>query len=53
MTNRSRLLGALTNPRPTTVTIAIRPLSVWDGGGCRSDLGLKKTKIFLHEGLDS
>jgi hypothetical protein len=40
-------------PCPTFVTIAKRPF-VWagDGGGCRADLGQKRTKIFLQTKLD-
>jgi len=40
-------------PHPTSVTIAIRPLSRRDGGGYRSDLGQARTGIFLRKGLDT
>jgi hypothetical protein len=39
-------------PYPTSVTIAIRPSEGRDGEGCRFDLGLSKTEIFLKRGLD-
>ena len=39
-------------PYPTSVTIAIRPSAGRDGEGCRFDLGLSKTEIFLKRGLD-
>jgi hypothetical protein len=41
------------HPNLTSVTIAKRPSCVGrDGERCRSDLGEKNTRIFLHEGLD-
>jgi hypothetical protein len=40
-------------PRPTSVTIAIRPSVGWDGERSRSDLGQARTEIFLQMGLDS
>jgi hypothetical protein len=38
--------------RPAAVTIACRPSVGRDGGGYRSDLGQRKTGIFLKTGLD-
>src|ERR1700681_4398070 len=37
---------------PASVTIAIRPSSGVDGGGYKSDLGFRKTRIFFQTGLD-
>ena len=37
---------------PASVTIAIRPSSGVDGGGYKSDLGFRKTRIFFQRGLD-
>jgi hypothetical protein len=41
------------HPAPTSVTIAIRPSSGTGWRGWESDLGKKKTEIFLRMGLDS
>jgi hypothetical protein len=38
--------------RLASVTIAIRPSMRRDGGGCRRDLGQKRTEIFLKNALD-
>ena len=41
-------------PRPTSVTIAIRPSwRVRDGAGCKGDLGLRRSNLFLRAGLDN
>jgi hypothetical protein len=37
---------------PASVTIAIRPSSGVDGCGYKSDLGVRKTRIFFRMGLD-
>ena len=39
-------------PCPTFVTIAKRPSVGRDGVGSRSDLGLRRSRIFLQRGLD-
>src|ERR1700688_2385550 len=52
-TVRQPALLASTASRPASVTIAIRPSVGRDGGGYRSDLVKRGTKIFLQMGLDS
>jgi hypothetical protein len=42
-----------TASRPASVTIASRPSVGRDGSGYRSDLGRRRTKIFLQRGMDS
>src|ERR1700736_1715592 len=45
--------AASTASHPASVTIAIRPSVGRDGRGCRFDLGLPRSGIFLQMGLDS
>jgi hypothetical protein len=40
-------------PCPTFVTIAKRPSVGRDGGSSKSDLGVRRSRIFFAEGLDS
>src|SRR6202140_4757071 len=45
--------SASTASRPAAVTIACRPSVGRDREGYRSDLGFRKTRIFLQTGLDT
>jgi hypothetical protein len=53
ITRSSAAQLASTASRPASVTIAIRPLVGWDGGGYSFDLGQARNEIFLQKGLDS
>src|ERR1700692_260220 len=44
---------AATASSPASVTIAIRPSSGVDGGGYKSDLRFRKTRIFFQTGPDN
>src|ERR1035437_4973718 len=48
----SAALSASTTSRPASVTTAKRPSVGRDGGGYRTDLGVRKIRIFLQKGLD-
>src|ERR1019366_2624191 len=41
------------HPAPTFVTMANAPPRGRNGAGCKSDLGLRRSRIFLQKGLDT